>query len=272
MRAFVPFLCLTLSLAAAGCGGDGGSSPTAPSATPPAATRVISVSGNLAFGDVPVGSQRDLSFTIANTGTATLTVSSLTVSGGLAAHTTASWTNGTIAAGGSQTVTVRFAPTSAGSYSGVVTAVGDQTGGSNTVAITGNATGASAAGSWSGQYRVGRCDGTGSNQDYFCSARGAFPPGSVLPISLSLTQNGSAVSGTISFGQVTGMVTGTINALGTMVLQGTATGGQITVSLSSWNTTVSGTSMTGSFTYNAGLSGVPGVAVVSSTLNGVTKR
>jgi hypothetical protein len=272
MRAFVPFLCLTLSLAAAGCGGDGGSSPTAPSATPPAAPRVISVSGNLAFGDVPVGSQRDLSFTIANTGTATLTVSSLTVSGGLAAHTTASWTNGTIAAGGSQTVTVRFAPTSAGSYSGVVTAVGDQTGGSNTVAITGNATGASAAGSWSGQYRVGRCDGTGSNQDYFCSARGAFPPGSVLPISLSLTQNGSAVSGTISFGQVTGMVTGTINALGTMVLQGTATGGQITVSLSSWNTTVSGTSMTGSFTYNAGLSGVPGVAVVSSTLNGVTKR
>lgn len=30
--------------------------------------------------------------------------------------------------------------------------------------------------------------------------------------------------------------------------------------------------MTGSFTYNAGLSGVPGVAVVTSTLSGVTKR
>lgn len=272
MRALVSVLCLALPFALAGCGGDGGSSPTAPTPAPATPTRIISVTGNLSFGDVPVGSQRDLSFTIGNTGTATLTVTGLSVTGGLAAHTTATWTNGTIAPGASQTVTVRFAPTSAGSYSGVISVNGDQTSGSNTVAISGNATGASVAGSWSGQYRVGSCDGTGSNQDYFCSARGAFPPGSFLPISLSLTQNGTAVSGTISFGQVTGVVNGTINAAGNLVLQGTATGGQITVALSSWNTTVSGSSMTGSFTYNAGLSGVPGVAVVTSTLSGVTRR
>jgi hypothetical protein len=271
MRALVSFLCLTLSFAAAGCGGDGDASPTAPSVTPPAATRVISVSGNLAFGDVPVGSQRDLSFTIANAGTGTVTVSSLTVTG-LASQTTASWTNGSIAAGATQTVTVRFAPTSAGNYNGVVTVVGDQTSGSNTVAISGNATGASVAGSWSGQYRVERCDGTGSNQDYFCSARGAFPPGSSLPIALSLTQNGTAVSGTISLGQVTGVVTGSVNGGGALVLQGSASGGQISLSLSSWNTTVSGTSMTGTFTYNAGLSGIPGVAVVVSRLSGVSRR
>jgi hypothetical protein len=272
MRALVPFLCLALPFVTAGCGGDGESSPTAPSTTPPAATRVISVSGNLDFGEIAVGSQRDRSFTIANAGTATLTVSSLTVSGGLAAHTTASWTNGTIAAGASQTVTVRFAPTAPGSFSGVVTVVGDQTSGSNTVAISGNASGASAAGSWSGQYRVERCDGTGSNQDYFCSARGAFPPGSSLPIALSLTQNGTAVSGTISLGQVTGVVTGAINASGALVLQGSASGGQISLSLSSWNTTVSGSAMTGTFTYNAGLSGIPGVAVVVSRLSGVSRR
>lgn len=272
MRALASVLCLALPFALAGCGGDGGSSPTAPTPAPTTPTRIISVTGNLSFGDVPVGSQRDLSFTIGNTGTATLTVTGLSVTGGLAAHTTASWTNGSVAPGASQTVTVRFAPTSAGSYSGVISVNGDQTSGSNTVAISGNATGASVAGSWSGQYRVGSCDGTGSNQDYFCSARGAFPPGSFLPISLSLTQNGTAVSGTISFGQVTGVVNGTINASGNLVLQGTATGSQITASLSSWNTTVSGSSMTGSFTYNAGLAGVPGVAVVTSTLSGVTRR
>lgn len=273
MRALVRFAILALPFALVACGGDGGSSPTAPSSTPSTPTRVMTVSGNLAFGDVPVGSQRDLSFTIGNTGTATLTVTGLSVTGGLAAHTTASWTSGTIAPGGTQSVTVRFAPTSAGSYSGVISVNGDQTSGSNTVAISGNATGASVAGSWSGQYRVASCDGTGSNQDYFCSAgRGAFPPGSFLPIALSLTQNGTAVSGTISFGQVTGVVNGTINASGTLVLQGTATGSQITATLSSWNTVVSGSSMTGSFTYNAGLSGVPGVAVVTSTLSGVTRR
>jgi hypothetical protein len=272
MRALVPFLCLTLSFAAAGCGGDGGSSPTAPSATPPAATRVISVSGNLAFGDVPVGSQRDLSFTIANAGTATLTVSSLTVSGGLAAHTTASWTNGTIAAGASQTVTVRFAPTSAGSYSGVVTVVGDQTSGSNTVAISGNATGPAVAGTWSGRYVVERCDGTGSVQDYFCSSRGFFPPGTDLPILLSLTQNGASVSGSMSLGQVTGPVSGSINANGTLVLQGGANSGTMSLSLSSWTSTAAAQSMSGNFSYNATFSGLPGVAVVVARLSGVTKR
>ncbi|MGD9902594.1 MAG: choice-of-anchor D domain-containing protein [Vicinamibacterales bacterium] len=273
MRALVRSLVLVLPLAFVGCGGGNDGSPTAPSATPSTPTRIITVSGSLAFGDVPVGSQRDLSFTIGNAGTAPLTVSGMSVSGGLASHTTASWTSGTIAPGGSQTVTVRFAPTSAGSYGGILTVNGDQTSGSNTVAISGTASGASVAGTWSGQYRVGTCNGTGSNQDYFCSSnRGAFPPGSVLPIALSLTQSGSSVSGTISFGQVTGVVTGSINAAGNLVLQGTATGGQVSVSLSSWLTTVSGTSMTGAFTYNAGLNGVPGVAVVTSTLSGVTRR
>ena len=72
-------------------------------------------------------------------------------------------------------------------------------------------------------------------------------------------------------GQVTGVVNGTINTAGTLVLQGNASNGQISLSLSSWNTTVSGSSMTGSFTYNAGLSGIPGVAVVTSTLS-MTRR
>lgn len=271
MYSCVRLFCLALLPLTIACGG-GESSPTSPSNTPPATTRIIGVSGNLAFGDVPVGSQRELSYTITNSGNATLTVSGMTVSGGLASYLLASWTNGPIAPGASQVVTVRFQPTTAGSYSGVVTVNADQTSGTNTIAISGNAAAPAFQGNWSGRYVVERCDGTGSVQDYFCSSRGFYPPGTSLPISLSLTQNGNAVSGTLSLGSVTGVVNGTITAGGTMVLQGTATSGQSSAQLSSWSTTVTASSMDGSFTYNAGVTGIPGVAVVVSRLSGVTRR
>ena len=165
MRFAVRSLCLALLPLAAACNGDDGSSPTGPSNTPPAATRIINVSGNLAFGDVLVGGQRDLSYTITNSGNATLTVTGTTVTGGLDAHTIASWTNGQIAAGASQTVTVRFQPTATGSYSGTISVNGDQTSGSNTLAISGAAPAPAVAGTWSGQdpcgtlRRHGHCAG-----------------------------------------------------------------------------------------------------------------
>lgn len=274
MRSSVRYLLLAVLPFTLACGGGDSASPTSPTPTAPATpTRIINVSGNLAFGDVPVGGQRDLTYTIANSGTSALTVTGTTISGGLSTHTLFSWTSGTIAAGATQTVTVRFQPTTAGSYNGVISVNGDQTSGTNTTLITGNATGASAQGSWSGSYVVERCDGTGSNQDYFCSTnRGAFPPGATLPIALSLSQNGSSVSGTITYGQVTGSVNGSINSGGTLVLQGAAVGGSITVTIANFTVNVNGSSMTGNFTYNAGLAGVPGVAVVTSRLSGVTRR
>jgi hypothetical protein len=53
---------------------------------------------------------------------------------------TANWTNGTIAAGGSQTVTIQFTPTVAQPYSGTVIVSGDQTNGTNTMAVSGTGT------------------------------------------------------------------------------------------------------------------------------------
>ena len=268
----VRLLCLALLPFTLACGG-GDSSPTGPSTTtPPATTRVIGVSGNLAFGDVAVGSSRDLSYTITNTGNAVLTVTGTTISGGLASQTLFSWTSGSIAAGASQTVTVRFQPTSAGSYNGTITMNGDQTSGGNTIAISANASAPTFQGTWAGRYIVERCDGTGSVQDYFCSARGSYPPGTDLPISMSLTQNGTSVSGTLSLGAVTGVVTGTVTGAGDMVLQGTVRGGQTSGTLSGWSTTVSGSTMSGNFSYDAAFTGIPGVAVVRARLSGVTRR
>ena len=112
-------------------------SPTAPtSASTPASssvTRVISLSGNLAFGTVETGKTAELTFTIGNSGTGTLSVTGITVPGGYSP----SWTSGTIAPGGSQPVTVRFAPTAAQSYDGTLVVNGDHTSGTNTAALTG---------------------------------------------------------------------------------------------------------------------------------------
>jgi uncharacterized protein YkwD len=125
---------LLLALSAAACGKN---SPTAPTpAAPPSNTRVVSLSGSLAFGAVEIGKTRDLTLTIGNSGTGTLSVTGITCPGGY----TLNWTDGTIGPGGSQQVTVRFMPTAAQSYDGALTVNGDHTSGTNTVSLSGAGT------------------------------------------------------------------------------------------------------------------------------------
>jgi hypothetical protein len=109
-----------------------------------------------------MGQTKELTFTIGNTGNSTLTVTGMTVTApGLIAGVFASnySSGGTIPAGGSQTVTVRFTPTVAQSYSGVVTVNGDHTSGTNTIAISGTGTASVPSGPrtqfGTGQWRVG---------------------------------------------------------------------------------------------------------------------
>ena len=107
--------------------------PTAASSQASAVSRVISLSGSLGFGAVAVGSAAELTLTIGNSGTGTLSVSGIAGPAGYSPN----WTSGTIPPGGSQQVTVRFAPASAQSYDGTLTVNGDHTSGANTVALTG---------------------------------------------------------------------------------------------------------------------------------------
>jgi len=115
------------------------STPTSPG--PPGVTRIIGLDGSLAFGSIDIGSSVDRTLTIANSGTSTLTVSGIAVSTapGVAGFTV-SWTSGTIAAGASQSVTVRLTPTEAMNYNGTLTVAANQTSGTNTSAITGTGT------------------------------------------------------------------------------------------------------------------------------------
>lgn len=115
---------LVLSFLAA-CSDD---SPTAPTPTPG-----ITLTGNLSFGTVTVGTSATATLTIANTGTGDLNISSVTYPVGFSG----SFTVGTIAANASQAVTVTFAPTQAQGYSGNITVTGNQQGGTTTVAVSG---------------------------------------------------------------------------------------------------------------------------------------
>jgi TonB family protein len=127
--------CLSLVATAciAACVGACGS----PSTPTPPPTRVLSLSGNLNFASVLVGATATATLTISNNGTGTVTVSSISLpSGGFSA----SWTNGQIGAGQTQSVLITFAPTAAGTFSGALSVNSDQTAGSSVLGISGTGT------------------------------------------------------------------------------------------------------------------------------------
>jgi uncharacterized membrane protein len=104
------------------------------SGTGVAAVRVISLSGDLDFGNVKVGLQSQLSLIISNAGNAPLTVTDVSYPTGFSGDFAA----GTIAAGASTNVTVTFAPESADDFSGLITVDSDADSGANTVNVTGS--------------------------------------------------------------------------------------------------------------------------------------
>lgn len=133
MRRMVVVGTLLTVMLSGGCGG----SSTTPSPSSAPTTRVIGISGNLAFGSVLVGESRALNFSITNTGTGTLTVTSvLGSSASFIAQSAASWASGTIAAGGSQVVTITFSPTASGNFDGTLRVVGDQTSGIDIINVS----------------------------------------------------------------------------------------------------------------------------------------
>ena len=96
------------------------------------ATRIISLSGDLNFGNVQVGTTSTKTLTISNTGNSTLTVTSISYPTGFSG----SW-SGTISAGGSNNVPVTFSPTQAITYSGNLTVNSNATSGTNTRSVSG---------------------------------------------------------------------------------------------------------------------------------------
>jgi hypothetical protein len=115
----VALVCVT------GCGDD---TPTAPTNG-----ASIALTGNLAFGNVAVGTTATATLTINNGGNAPLNISSI----GYPAGYSGNLSSGTVSAGASQAVTVTFAPVAAQTYTGTITVNGDHRSGSNTMTISG---------------------------------------------------------------------------------------------------------------------------------------
>lgn len=105
---------------------------------PVSLTRILRLSGDLDFGFIPVGGSLRRTLTLFNDGNAPLLVSGISLPQGFSA----SWTSGTIAAGGSQAVDVTFSPAAASVYSGVLTVASNKTSGPNTSGLTASGTGA----------------------------------------------------------------------------------------------------------------------------------
>ena len=101
------------------------------------ATRVMALSGNLAFGSVTVGQSATATFTISNTGNSTLTYTSLTCSCDVTVFS-ASPTTGTVPPGGSKAVTVSFSPTAQIAYGGALSVVSDATSGVSAINVSGS--------------------------------------------------------------------------------------------------------------------------------------
>ncbi|GBC59360.1 hypothetical protein DENIS_0299 [Desulfonema ishimotonii] len=94
--------------------------------------RIISLSGNLNFGDVPKGTSKTLTMTITNNGNETLNVTSVSCPDGFSGNF-----SGAIPAGQSRNVAVTFTPKDAKSYSGTITVDSDKTDGNNTISVSG---------------------------------------------------------------------------------------------------------------------------------------
>ena len=103
-------------------------SPTAPTPTP-----AITLTGNMAFGNVTVGTTATSALMIGNTGNSELIITSVAYPTGFSGN----FASGTIPANGSQAVTVTFTPTAAQAFTGNIAVSGNQAAGTNTIAVSG---------------------------------------------------------------------------------------------------------------------------------------
>ena len=120
---------LFVGISVSACGGSSSAPPT-PSVM---VTKIMALSGDLAFGRTQVGKTVTRALKIANDGSGLLTVSGVTLPTGYSAN----WTSGTIEAGRSQNVGITFAPTTVQGYDGPLTVNSDQTVGGNAIFLSG---------------------------------------------------------------------------------------------------------------------------------------
>lgn len=102
---------------------------------PPSPTRVINLSGNLAFGNVYIGNTQTKPLTISNIGNSTLTINAINLPSGYSSD----YSSGTILAGSSTTANISFSPQNmVTNYNGIITVNSNSTSGGNSINVSGS--------------------------------------------------------------------------------------------------------------------------------------
>jgi hypothetical protein len=130
------------------------------------------------------------------------------------------------------------------------------------------------AGTWTGQTVTVACYAIGGFADrHYCSQSAT-----VEPFTLTLTQDDLSVGGTLTKSeggdQLVGAVSGGVGVTGEITLggslSGVSNGVNLTLTLISWNSLATGTSMTGIWSANLTSSQVLGIATVQWSITGAT--
>jgi hypothetical protein len=125
------------------------------------------------------------------------------------------------------------------------------------------------AGTWSGTYTITGCGHSGAFAEINWCGNLSYTP---LPMTLTLSQSGSSVSGTLTQGSIATSVTGSVDASNHLILSGSTTlSGGILAEILGWNTTVAGSAMSGSWNTKWTTGGLAGSAQTINTLSSVTK-
>ena len=85
-------------------------------------------------------------------------------------------------------------------------------------------------------------------------------------MSLDLAQNGTNVNGLLILGQIRGNISGTVRANNLLTMTGQGVGGPYTVTVSYWDTGLSGSEMTGFITYTISYTGINGTATIETRI------
>jgi len=127
-------------------------------------------------------------------------------------------------------------------------------------------------GNWVGTSVVLACTGiTGFDQAGYCARN----LGAVQPVTLTITQSGLTISGTMTKAEggnlLTGSVSGAVGIFGDITLTGTlggvANGANYQLGVVSWNSLVNGTQMSGTWSGNVTSPQVLGIATLQWSLN-----
>lgn len=133
---------------------------------------------------------------------------------------------------------------------------------------TGGGTLSDFQGQYTGTYRVNDCVEAGFFTG-FCEGTGLVA-GVTPPITLTLTQNQTAVSGDVLLGQIAGTFLGTVSGstlTGTAVMTDiTEQGVTLSTKISAWKTTLSSSGLSGGFTIVFSVPGESGNATLTNTI------